>query len=49
MRTEIANYIRVTDIILQDMRFIHLDEATESAVTVFTTFQGYTRPYEYKD
>lgn len=28
MRTEIANYIRITDIFLQDMRFIHLDEAT---------------------
>ena len=36
-RQELSNKIRITDVNMQDQRFMHLDEFTETALRVFTT------------
>lgn len=48
-RQEVVNKIAVSEVLLQDQRWMHLDELTEDFVEVFTTEQGSVRPYEFPD
>ena len=49
MRSETVIKIRISDLVLQDSRGIHLDEATEDTITMFTTVNDAIRPYNQKD
>jgi len=37
LRQELVNKIKISEVLLQDQRWMHLDELTEDQVEVFTT------------
>ena len=49
LRQEITNKIKLTDVLMQDFRLIHLDEWTQDDTRMFSPYQMSSRPYEFDD